>query len=253
MVVILRHDVDNGYVGELGFGTLRRKFVWSLNYYREYGALGDRLPGIVQLKYLHDASRLLEVEENLGIRGSWFFRTRTKPYPALEDRILDLGGEVSFHADHTLDEKQFLSDMKYTLGESTPLGFTKHGSEVTLEKARNQHVEVYDASNCLALAKMHNFKYFSGNGTAPEQPSKIIGGVLYFPNAFWMDPSFMNDSKYTLDWLKRMQKDTDIVVLVHPREYTDLFPKIQRKIDSFFEKIDEVTSFASLLKSRRLI
>lgn len=250
MAIILRHDVDNPYVGELGFGVFARKFVWTLNWYKQYGFLGEKLPGLTHLKYLHATKRLFEVEKNLGIKGSWFFRTRTKPYAALRTMMIQHGCEISFHADRSKDESRFLADLKYTIGREKPLGFTKHGNSRNEAEARKEHIEIYDPTNCLQLAKRYGFKYFSGNGTNPEEPWKIVGGVVYFPSAFWIQTGYMDDTKYTLDWLMEAQRNRDIVVLVHPREYTDLFPRLKNRIDELFRRTSEIVNFTDFLKRR---
>jgi hypothetical protein len=250
MVVILRHDVDNPYVGELGFGVVRRKFVWTLNWYRLYGFLGDKFPGLTQFKYLQAAKRLFEVENRLGIAGSWFFRTRTKPHPALAEMMLRQGCEISFHADRTRDENRFLTDLEYTIGRDRPMGFTKHGNARDEHEARERHTEIYDPNNCLRLANKHGFKYFSGNGIDPDETWKKVDGVLYFPGAFWIYTGYMDDSKYTLDWLIETQRQRDIVVLIHPREYTDLFPKLRNRIDELFRRTNQIMSFKEFLKRK---
>ena len=245
--IILRHDVDNPYVGELGFGLVRRKFVWTLNWYKQYGLLGEKLPCFAQLKYLHATKRLFDVEKDLGIEGSWYFRTRTKPYSSLRETMLQHGCEISFHADRTNDENRFLADLEYTVGKDKQSGFTKHGSARDEYEARKGHIEIYDPGSCLRLAKKHEFKYFCGNGTNPEEEWKVIDGVLYFPNVFWIQTGYMDDKKYTLEWLIEAQRNRDIVVLIHPREYTDLFPEFKAKIDELFRRVSGIISFRTFL------
>jgi hypothetical protein len=245
--LILRHDVDNPYVGELGFGLARRKFVWTLNWYRQYGPLGEKLPGFTWFKYLHATKRLFEVEKSLGIEGSWYFRTRTKPYATLRKAMFQNDCEVSFHADRTEDENRFLADMKYTIGRGRPLGFTKHGSARDEAEAHKARIEIYDPTRCLQLAKTQGFKYFCGNGTNPEEEWKVTDGVLYFPSVFWIQTGYMNDEKYTLEWLIEAQRKRDIVLLIHPREYTDLFPNLKAKIDELFRRVTGIISFRTFI------
>jgi len=247
VTVILRHDVDNPYVGELGFGTIARKFVWTLNWYKQYGFLGEKLPGITTLKYLHATKRLFDVERSLGIKGSWFFRTRTKPYPSLKDAMLKHGCEISFHADRATDEGRFLADLEYTIGKERPRGFTKHGSPRNEFEARREHLEIYDPTKCLQLAKRYGFTYFSGNGSNPEDEWSVVEGVVYFPSVYWIQTGYMDDTKYTLDWLIETQRNRDIVVLIHPREYTDLFPKLKHKIDELFRRVNGIMSFSEFI------
>jgi hypothetical protein len=248
VTVILRHDVDQAYVPELRFGTMARRFVVAMNWYREYGVLGCSVPGIRTFGYLCATERLFEFEKSLGIRGSWFFRKRTRPAREIRDAMTSHGCEVSFHADRVKSEHEFLKDLTDTLGDVHLNGFTKHGNASNESEASLKRIEVYDAANCLDLSKKHRFRYFSGNGTDPDEPWRIVDGLIYFPSAFWIFPGYMNDSKYTLDWLVRNQKEREIVVLIHPREYTDLFPGLKQKIDQLVSRVDEIMSFSEFIK-----
>jgi len=249
MVAILRHDVDSAYVNELRFGKLTRLCVTNMN--RLNVRFGNFLPGIPRLEYLHDAERLFEAEKSLGIKSTWFFRRRTRPHRDFARRLLRHGCEIAFHADRTHEESIFLKDLRWTVGDNWPVGFSKHGSARNQLEAEERGCEIYDASECLGLAIRHGFKYFAGNGTDPEQSFRVIGGVVYFPGAFWMFPGYMQDTKYTLEWLIRNHRDTDVVVLIHPREYTDLYPRVKERIDTLLSRVDEVVAFRQFIGSLR--
>jgi hypothetical protein len=241
MVVILRHDIDDPYVDEPSFSRLTRISVRRLSAFRR--RFSSWTPGIPQWKYLHAAERLFEAEENLGIRGTWFFRRVTKPHSSFKNKLLRHGCEVAFHADRIRNECYFKKDLAYTMNGITALGFSKHGSARNQLEAERIRSEVYDPERCLVLAKKNGFRYFSGNGTNPETPYRIVNDVVYFPGAFWMFPGYMDDRRYTLQWLLRNQRDKNVVVLVHPREYTGLFPRIRENLDMFLEHVDEAMSF----------
>jgi hypothetical protein len=245
MVVILRHDVDSAYVAELRFNRYLRYLLVRLNANRM--RLGSCIPAISQLKYLQDAERLFELEKSLGIRGSWFFRRKTKPHLSFRKKLLSFGCEVSLHAETTRTENAFARELRSTLGEYKPLGFTKHGNAKNEIQARRMSCEIYDPENCLRLAREFGLRYFSGNGVNPEEPSRIVDGVIYFPSVFWNFPGYMDDARYTLEWLKRNHKDKHIVVLIHPREYTDLFPDLREKICDFLSEVDDIVSFREFL------
>jgi len=108
---------------------------------------------------------------------------------------------------------------------------------------------IHDPVRCLQLAKKYGFRYFSGNGTDPDQPCRIIESVVCFPSAFWMFPGYMQDRKHTLEWSIRIRKDHDVVVLIHPREYAGLFARLKEKINTFLAGVDEVVSFSQFTGS----
>jgi hypothetical protein len=246
MVVILRHDVDEPYVDDPDFNRVTRIFARRLSAFRR--RFGSWTPGIPQWNYLHAAERLFEAEESLGIRGTWFFRRVTKPHSSFKNKLLRHGCEVAFHADRTQDERYFEKDLTYTMDGLIALGFSKHGSARNELEAERIRSEIYDPEACLVLAKKYGFRYFSGNGTDPGTPSRLVDNILYFPGAFWMFPGYMDDRKYTLQWLLRNQWDRNMVVLVHPREYTNLFPKVRENLDTFLRHVDEVTSFRDFIE-----
>jgi hypothetical protein len=247
MVVILRHDVDDPYVDEPNFGKVTRIFVRRLSAFRR--RFGTWTPGIPQWNYLHAAERLFEAEKSLGIRGTWFFRRVTKPHSSFRNKLLKHGCEVAFHADRIQNAYEFRKDLVSTMDGITALGFSKHGSASNELEAERIRSEVYDPEKCLVLAKTYGFKYFSGNGTNPEAPYRIVDDIVYFPGAFWMFPGYMDERKYTLQWLLRNQRDMNIVVLVHPREYTSLFPGVKENLDTFLGHADEVMSFRDFISN----
>ena len=171
----------------------------------------------------------------------------TKPHSTFKEKLLRHGCEIAFHADITSDERKFISDLEYIFGKNNPFGFSKHGSIKNELEAKKKGCEVYDPDRCIYLAKKYGFTYFSGNGVNPEEPWRITDGIVYFPSAFWMSPTYMN-KKYTLKWLIKNYKDKDIVVLIHPREYTDVFPKTKNLIDKLLNKVDEIMSFYNFIR-----
>jgi hypothetical protein len=247
MAIILRHDVDNPYFNELRFNRIMRFCAWKLNGWRL--RYGNWIPGVPQLKYLHAAEQLFEFERSIGVYGTWFFRRATKPHTKFRKKLLNYGCEIAFHADRTIYEKDFVRDLKYVMGKDDLLGFSKHGNARDESEAKEKGCEIYDPSRCLFLAKKYGFKYFSGNGVNPEQSYEIVDGVLYFPSAFWMFPGYMDDNRYTLEWLMRTHKDRDIVVLIHPREYTDVFPDIKDKIERLLCNAGEIINFRNFLRN----
>lgn len=245
MVVILRHDVDSAYVAEFKFNRYLRHLLVRLDQHRL--RIGTCIPAIPQLKYLHDAERLFELEKSLGIKGSWFFRRRTKPHLSFRKKLLSYGCEVSLHAETTRSEDAFVRELKSIVGEYKPLGFTKHGNAKDEIQARERSCEIYDPENCVRLAKKFGLRYFSGNGVNPEEACRMVDGVIYFPSAFWNFPGYMDDAKYTLEWMKRKHKEKPMVLLIHPREYTDHYPDLADKITAFLSQLDDVVSFREFL------
>ena len=42
------------------------------------------------------------------------------------------------------------------------------------------------------------------------------GGLLYYPGAFWLEPSWRDVTRFSVDWLLARCQTSDVVLLVHP-------------------------------------
>lgn len=243
-MIILRHDIDNAF-------STRNLFSKGLNYLRM--KLGKSLPVWQSFGYLENARWLFEREKSMGVRASWFFRTVTKPPNDLRQDLLKEGHEIGFHADRIKNESFFRIDLKYVADGSKFFGFTKHGSK-GLHTPRGVGLgEDYSLDVCIKRAKNNEMVYFCGSDVVPTDAFRTVEGVELFPSVFWVFPGYMDDSKFTVDWLIDYQSDHDVVVLIHPEDAVGLFPKVARKVDMIYDRCAAVVSFEEYLRSKKVI
>lgn len=243
-MIILRHDVDDAF-------SINSLFLKGLNYlslkFRKF------FPRWKNLGYLQDVLKLFEREKEIGIRSSWFFRTSTTPFPELRKELLAKGHEIGFHADRIENESLFRKDLEYVAQGTRIFGFTKHGSKGLHTPLGIGLGEVYDLTLYIKRAKNIGLSYFAGNDVNPVDKIKIIDGVVVFPSAFWVSPGYMNDQKFTVDWLIKHQKDYDVVVLIHPLETSGVFPKVAEKVDKIYTRCQDFVSFKKYLEMLKLL
>jgi hypothetical protein len=242
ILIILRHDVDNAF-------HRRNLFSKGLNYLRI--KIGRSFPTWKSFGYLEDARCLFEREKSIGIHASWFFRTVTKPPSHFRQELLAEEHEIGFHADRIENEFYFNDDLKYMAEDLKFLGFTKHGSR----GLSTPHIvglgEVYNVELYIRRAKDNGMKYFCGNDVVPTDAFRVIEGIVLFSSVFWVLPGYMDDRKFTVDWLIHYQKDNDVVVLIHPEE-TKLSPKVAEKVDKIYSRCEKIVSFKEFLRSKKV-
>ena len=201
--------------------------------------------------YLEDARYLFEREKSIGIHASWFFRTVTKPPNDFRRNLLSERHEIGFHADRIESKSHFADDLKYVADDLKLLGFTKHGSK----GLPTPHVglgEVYNPELCIKRAKDNRMTYFCGNDVVPTDVFRVIEGIVFFPSVFWCSPGYMDDRKFTVDWLIDYQRDHDVVVLIHPIETTELFPKVAEKVEKVYNRCDKIMSIEEYLQTKKV-
>jgi len=238
-LIILRHDVDDPF-------SLKSLFSKGMNYLSL--KMGKIFPRWKSLGYLKDALDLFEREREIGIQATWFFRTLTTPFPAFRKQILANGHEIGFHADRIENETFFVKDLKTVAQDTRIFGFTKHGSKGLPTPLDVGLGEVYNLDLYIERAKKFGLSYFAGNDVTPTDTIKIIEGVAVFPSAFWIAPGYMNDRKFTVDWLIKYQKDHDVVVLIHPSEATEVFPDRKEKVEKILSRCEVVVTFKRYLE-----
>jgi hypothetical protein len=243
-LIILRHDVDDPF-------SLNSSFSRKLNYISV--KFGRIIPQWRSLGYLKDAVKLFEREKEIGIRATWFFRTLTRPFYTFRKQLLANGHEIGFHADRIKNKDFFLSDLKYVAQDTKIFGFTKHGSRGLPTPIGTGLGEVYDLDLCIRRVKETGLSYFVGNDVNPTDTLKVIEGVAVFPSVFWIAPGYMDDKRYTIDWLIEYQKDNDVAVLIHPQEATMFFPDRMRKVEKIFNRCEEIVSFNMYLKMKKIL
>lgn len=168
-------------------------------------------------------------------------------------KILKEGHEIGFHADRINDESFFKIDLEYVAEGSKFFGFTKHGSRGLRTPRGIGLGEVYNLELCTKRAKDNGMTYFCSNDVVPTDMFQRVEGVELFPGVFWVLPGYMDDSKFTVDWLIDYQRDHDVVVLIHPEDAVGSFPKVAEKVDRIYDCCEEIVSFEKYLRSKKVI
>jgi hypothetical protein len=57
---------------------------------------------------------------------------------------------------------------------------------------------------------------FLGNLEDPALRPLEEPGLHVYPSAFWLEPSWRDTTRFTVDWLRDRAKHSDIVLLFHP-------------------------------------
>ena len=221
----------------------------GMNYLRF--KMGTAFPVSKRLGYLADTRKLLEREDEIGIQSSWFFRTITRPFKELEADLLAKGHEIAFHAERIENESFFMKDLKTVAKNVKIIGFTKHGSR-GLPSPPPVRGEMYNPELCIERAKNSGLSYFCGNDVVPTDASKIVNGIVFFPSVFWVGPGYMDDSKFSVEWLIEYQKDHDVVVLIHPSDAIKGLPTYIEKVESIYSRCDEFVSFKKYLEIKKI-
>lgn len=206
MPLIIRIDVDRPY-GKRPFARHLLSRLSSDLYFPRIAALG----------FLTELSEILTWLNGEGARAYVFFRRCTLPsLPIL--RLLEAGGhEIGLHLENSrsfadfLDEKQIL---ERHVGKKVQ-SISKHGSGGA--KFGLHHYAPYEPDAYIDWARRLSMRLFFGNLEDPTlEPREAGKGLLAFPSAFWLEPSWRDVDKFSIDWLLERSRGQDIVLLIHP-------------------------------------
>jgi hypothetical protein len=112
---------------------------------------------------------------------------------------------------------------------------------------------MYNLDLCIERAKTLGLSYFCGNDVVPTDMPKIVNDIVFFPSVFWVLPGYMNDVKFTVEWLIEYQKDHDLVVLIHPSDATGILPACTKKVEKIYSRCEEFVSFKKYLEMKKLL
>ena len=226
MAIILRIDVDNPY----GHSSLFEK---ALNHMR----MNYPFPRVSQLGYLHNLIELTEELDNNSAQATILFKRDTLPGKKLANKLKAKGHVLGMHAVDTSSYDAFAGEKEAIEKECGPVRcFSKHGhSGVKLSKA---HDPEYNVEKLLDFGRRAGMSCFFGNGTDPSEMPKRVGGLAYFPSAFWMKPG---ERQNTNRWLLKESKKRDIVVLIHPIEWRES-ATLKAEIENIVRKGDFITA-----------
>lgn len=152
-----------------------------------------------------------------GVRAYVFFRRCSLPSRSIL-ASLDAGRhEIGLHLENSRSLSTFLEEIQiveHHVGRKVR-AVSKHGSGgPTLGF---HHYAPYEPERYVEWAQQASMRLFLGNLEDPTlEPTKAANGLLVFPSAFWLEPSWRDTKKFTLDWLLERARSQDIVLLVHP-------------------------------------
>lgn len=206
MAVIIRIDVDRPY----GRSPLPRHLLSRLSsdlYFPRVAAFG----------YLAELETMLGWLNEEKARAYVFFRRCTLPSESILTLLNAGGHEVGLHLENSrsfatfMDEKQMV---ERHVGRKIS-AVSKHGSGG--EKYGFHHYAPYEPEKYVEWARRVPMRIFLGNLQDPSlEPTKDDHDLMIFPSAFWLEPHWRDNQKFTSDWLLNQAQTRDIVLLVHP-------------------------------------
>ncbi len=152
-----------------------------------------------------------------GVRAYAFFRRCTLPSkPILE--LLDTGRhEIGLHLENSRSAETFANELRILerhVGRKV-LAVSKHGSGGA--RFGLHHYAPYEPEKYVVWAGQASMRLFLGNLEDPTLgPTTPSDGLIVFPSAFWLEPSWRDTRKFSVDWLLDRARSDDVVLLVHP-------------------------------------
>jgi hypothetical protein len=206
MSLIIRIDVDRPY-GRHPFPRHVLSRLSSELYF----------PKVAEFGYLTELKTMLTWLNGAKARAYTFFRRCTLPSLSVL-KLLDLGGhEIGLHLENSRSYATFLEEKRIVERHAgrQVIAVSKHGSGGM--RYGVHHYAPYEPQRYVDWARQASMRLFLGNlqdpSLEPEMPGREL---LYFPSAFWLEPSWRETKTFTVDWLLEHARQRDIVLLVHP-------------------------------------
>jgi hypothetical protein len=230
MSLIIRIDVDRPY-GRHPFPRHVLSRVSSDIYF----------PRVAGFGYLTELKIMLTWLNGAKARAYAFFRRCTLPSLSVL-KLLDLGGhEIGLHLENSRSYATFLGEKRIVERHAgrKVVAVSKHGSGGMQHGLH--HYAPYEPQRYVDWARQASMRLFLGNLQDPslelERPGREL---LYFPSAFWLEPSWRNTKTFTVDWLLEHAQQRDIVLLVHPENVLadpELVADFKKLIESLESRI----------------
>lgn len=206
MALLLRADIDRPY----GRQPVGRHILSRL-------ASDLYFPRVPVFGYLRELEVFLDFLQKRGAKGHFFFRRCTLPGRQMLRRLDQEGHVVGLHLENSRSFDTFLSEklhLERHIGH--PIwAFSKHGSGG--HRYGWHHYAPYEPERYTAWARQTGMKLFLGNAEdASLKPRMDPGGVLVFPGAFWLEPSWRDTIRFPVSWLQSEATISDVVLLLHP-------------------------------------
>jgi len=172
-------------------------------------------------------------------RAYVFFRRCTLPSKSTLELLNEGRHEVGLHLENSRSYATFLKEKRLleTHFEIELRAFSKHGSGGA--KYGFHHYAPYEPNRYMEWAERTSMRLFLGNLEDPRiEGAKSDNGLIIFPAAFWLEPSWRDTNTFPVDWLLEHARDRDIVLLVHPEnvlsqpKLVEDFKKIIRTVES---------------------
>jgi hypothetical protein len=225
MGLIVRIDVDRPY-GKQGLVRHVASRL-SSDYY---------LPRMQWLRYLDELKMILSILNAHRKSAYVFFRKCT--YPTKEIcALMEAGGHrFGLHLENSRTAESFHEELDSLQRElRRPVDtFSKHGSGQN--RYGLHHFAPYEPERYLEWGRESGMKAFFGNLEDPQLRPSEDGGIVFFPSAFWLEPSWRDTRKFPIEWLLSEAAERDVVMLLHPDNVT-ADPAITRE---FLLAIEEV-------------
>jgi len=206
MAIIIRIDVDRPYG--------KRPFV---RHVLSRVSADLYLPKIARFGFLAELQTMLMWLNNAGARAYVFFRRCTLPSRSILE-LLGMGGhEIGLHLENSRSFASFLREKQMIERhvQKKIAAVSKHGSGGA--KYGIHHYAPYEPERYVEWAGRASMRLFLGNLQDPSlEPIQSGNDLWVFPSAFWLEPSWRDTKKFTVDWLLNRARNRDIVLLVHP-------------------------------------
>jgi hypothetical protein len=184
---------------------------------------------------------MLQILREGQARAYVFFRRCTLPSDDVI-KLLEQGYHaIGLHLENSRSFETFQSELALLeshIGKKV-LTFSKHGSGGA--RYGYHHYPPYEPQRYIEWAKQARMKVFFGNFEDPTFESRLVDkGFCWYPSAFWLEPSWRDTEKFTVEWLLAQAQDSDVVLLVHPENVLadpDLVSDFQRIIGRVKSKI----------------
>jgi hypothetical protein len=178
------------------------------------------LPHMQWLRYLDELKTILSILNAHGKSAYVFFRKCT--YPSAEIcALMEAGGHrFGLHLENSRTAESFreeLDSLQRELGRPVET-FSKHGSG--RHRYGRHHFAPYEPERYLAWGKQAGMKAFFGNLEDPQLRPFEEDGMVFFPSAFWLEPSWRDTRKFPIEWLMTEAAERDVVLLLHPDNVT---------------------------------
>ncbi len=206
MAIILRVDVDKPY----GKHTLTRRIASKIK--EDFFPLWKLHTG-----YLTHLKEMIIFCNNQGVRGTFYHRLCTAPNQEILNLLKEGGHQFGLHLENSKSKESFLLEWENFHSFPNCLNaktFSKHGSGV--HKLGKYHYPIYEPEKYIQWANECGYEYPSGNGIASCASELYEDENGYYPNLFWIEPSYRHQGFRNIDEVLFVAKKRNVVVLIHP-------------------------------------